>query len=66
MSFVEILRIAVAGETDPDEVRKRTEEALAEHRAREGQRKLNAAAHVNYVHQWDDPKKQPRHKRVRL
>ena len=57
VSFSERLRLAIAGETDPDEIRKRTEEAINEHVVRTAQQRYNAHAHRNYSYQWEDDDK---------
>lgn len=64
-SFSERLRLAIAGETDPDEVRKRTEEAIAEYVVRTSQQRFNQVAHQHISDQWkEDPprKRRKRHK----
>ncbi len=45
MGFAERLRIAIGEETDPNEVRKRTEEALLEHDVRQTHSAYLDAAH---------------------
>lgn len=52
MDLRERLFLAISGEEDPVERGKRIEEAIQEHKAREAQKELSAAAHQSLLDQW--------------
>lgn len=51
-TFAERLRIALSGVTDPNEMRKRTEEAILEHDARASQTEYVRASHQAMHDAW--------------
>lgn len=58
-SFAERLRLAIAGETDPDEQRKRAEEAIQLHAASVEKKALTAKSHEALVKNWQKDDESP-------
>ena len=52
IALADRVRLAVAGETDPDERRKRVEEAISEHERDAERRALTAGSHKALVDNW--------------
>lgn len=69
IALADRVRLAVAGETDPNERRKRVEEAISEHERDAERRALTAGSHKALVDNWakgeDEPSPKPNRRRLK-